>query len=72
LESVTYRKRYRMPASDKNHDTSSALKDRAMEGERQAIREMLEECSGNKAEAARRLGIQRSTLYEKMKRLGMD
>ncbi len=55
-----------------NHDTSSALKDRAMEGERQAIREMLEECSGNKAEAARRLGIQRSTLYEKMKKLKMD
>jgi DNA-binding NtrC family response regulator len=40
--------------------------------EREKIVEVLRECSGNKAEAARRLGIERKSLYRKAKRLGID
>ncbi len=40
--------------------------------EREKIVEVLRECSGNKAETARRLGIERKSLYRKAKRLGID
>ena len=39
-----------------------------MENEARLLREVLEECSGNKKEAARRLGISRNTLYRKLKK----
>jgi len=39
-----------------------------LESEERLIREALEACDWNKAEAARQLGISRSTLYEKLKR----
>ena len=37
--------------------------------EERLIREVLDACDWNKTEAARQLGISRSTLYEKLKRL---
>ncbi len=40
--------------------------------ESEAIRRALEAARGNRSLAARRLGIARSTLYEKLKRLGLD
>ena len=40
-----------------------------IESEERLIREVLDACDWNKAEAARQLGISRSTLYEKLKRL---
>lgn len=40
-----------------------------VESEERLIREVLDACDWNKAEAARQLGISRSTLYEKLKRL---
>lgn len=40
--------------------------------ERQHILRVLEEAQGNKSRAARALGIERKTLYEKAKRMGID
>jgi DNA-binding NtrC family response regulator len=46
--------------------------ERLQELERQHIVRMLKETSGNKSEAARRLGIERKTLYKKAVRFGID
>jgi DNA-binding NtrC family response regulator len=40
--------------------------------ERQHILRILQEAQGNKSRAARALGIERKTLYEKARRLGID
>jgi DNA-binding NtrC family response regulator len=40
--------------------------------ERQHILRVLEEAQGNKSRAARALGIERKTLYEKARRMGID
>ncbi|MEJ7730314.1 MAG: helix-turn-helix domain-containing protein [Polyangiaceae bacterium] len=40
--------------------------------ERRELLLALERCSGNKAEVARSLGVQRTTLYYRLKRLGID
>jgi len=51
------------------HDTSYTL----LEGvERNAIIQMLKETGGNKVETAKRLGIGRQTLYNKIKAYGID
>ena len=49
-----------------------AQPDRLMELERQHIISMLKTTRGNKSEAARRLGIERKTLYKKAVRLGIN
>jgi DNA-binding NtrC family response regulator len=54
------------PAAD------SAPPDRLMEMERLHILRVLKEVRGNRSEAARRLGIERKTLYKKAERLGID
>jgi transcriptional regulator of acetoin/glycerol metabolism len=41
------------------------------EGERQQLVEALQRCGGNKAEAARLLGIPRSTFFSKLRRHGL-
>lgn len=48
---------------------SGDLRTRVAEAERQIIRQTLSECGGNRQQAARLLGIAKSTLYEKMARL---
>jgi two-component system NtrC family response regulator/two-component system response regulator HydG len=55
-------------ASD-SHDTNFTL----LEGvERNAIVQMLKDTGGNKLEAAKRLGIGRQTLYNKIKAYGIE
>ena len=51
-----------------NDITAVSLK----EVERDQIVRVLKETSGNRSLAARRLGIERKTLYVKAKRLGID
>jgi len=56
------------------HPTSSARATDEIDNnlvERQAILQALAKTHGNKNEAARLLGIQRPTLYAKMKRYGI-
>ncbi len=50
----------------------SGLKDAAKDAERAAIEEALREASHNKSQASRILKIDRKTLYNKIKELGMD
>jgi DNA-binding NtrC family response regulator len=52
--------------------TVAAAPDRLMEMERQHILQILKQTGGNRSEAARRLGIERKTLYRKALRLGID
>lgn len=53
-------------------DTSRSLKAAANEFESAYIRKILSECRGNMTEAAARLGLTRTYLYEKMKALGIE
>ncbi len=48
------------------------LHDSVAEWEKFRISQALKESDGNKAEAARRLGVHRRLLYEKMRRLGLE
>lgn len=52
-------------------DTISTLKQVRSQAERFAILRALELCNGNKTAVAERLGIDRSILYDKMKRYGL-
>ncbi|MBI5501695.1 MAG: sigma-54-dependent Fis family transcriptional regulator [Deltaproteobacteria bacterium] len=52
-------------------DAAPGLRERVGRFERGLIREELERCGGNQSEAARRLGIGRVTLLEKMRRHGL-
>ncbi len=51
---------------------NAAAPDRLVELEREHIIRILKQTHGNKSEAARRLGIERKTLYKKAVRLGID
>jgi DNA-binding NtrC family response regulator len=55
-----------------SHPASVTAPDRLLEMERQHILRVLKESRGNKTEAARRLGIERKTLYKKAVRLGIN
>jgi transcriptional regulator of acetoin/glycerol metabolism len=57
------------PGTDEAQDTNFTL----LEGvERNAIIQMLKDTNGNKLEAAKRLGIGRQTLYNKIKAYGIE
>jgi DNA-binding NtrC family response regulator len=55
------------PAAARSPDLRAAL----AEPERRLIQQALSECGGNRSLAAQKLGINRTTLYKKMKRLGL-
>ena len=54
------------------HAAAAVPPDRLLELERQHIVQILKQTRGNRSEAARRLGIERKTLYRKALRLGID
>jgi two-component system nitrogen regulation response regulator GlnG len=69
LEAHCERDRHESESSD---ETSGFLHDQFLEvAERALIQAMLEECGGNRAAVASRLGIHRTTLRQKMKRYGL-
>jgi DNA-binding NtrC family response regulator len=53
-------------------DSAPPTPDRLLEVERQHILKVLKQTKGNRSAAARRLGIERKTLYKKALRLGID
>jgi DNA-binding NtrC family response regulator len=59
-------------ASPEAAPKAEASPDRLQELERQHILRVLQQTRGNRSEAARRLGIERKTLYRKALRLGID
>jgi len=62
----------RAPENEKEQVSASTAPDRLQELERQHILQILKQTGGNRSEAARRLGIERKTLYRKALRLGID
>jgi DNA-binding NtrC family response regulator len=62
------RERQLVPANGSTHELPTTLE----EMERQHILRVLQEHQGNKSKAARALGIERKTLYQKARRLGID
>jgi len=63
---------HRNPESAEGEISVAPAPDRLMELERQHILQILKQTGGNRSEAARRLGIERKTLYRKALRLGID
>ena len=51
--------------------TTGSLRDQVATFERTLLAQALAECGGNQSEAARRLGVSRMTLIDKLKRYGL-
>jgi two-component system response regulator AtoC/two-component system response regulator HupR/HoxA len=60
------------PSSKASSSSKVALAAQLEDIERRELLAALARCSGNKAEVARYLGVQRTTLYYRLKRLGID
>jgi two-component system response regulator AtoC/two-component system response regulator HupR/HoxA len=60
------------PSSKPGPSSKVALAAQLEDIERRELLAALARCSGNKAEVARYLGVQRTTLYYRLKRLGID
>lgn len=71
-EEVEQEKARRAAAVPGAKESSSTLGGKIEEMERQEILRVLRETKGNKSLAARKLGIERKTLYEKARRLAID
>jgi DNA-binding NtrC family response regulator len=69
VRSERTRRNHAMPAPE---NSTASLPGKLQEMERQEILRVLRESGGNKSLAARKLGIERKTLYEKARRLGID
>jgi DNA-binding NtrC family response regulator len=53
-------------------DRTPSIRDARSAVDAQAVREALIRCRGNRAQAARELGIHKSTLFRLIKRLGIE
>jgi DNA-binding NtrC family response regulator len=62
----------KLPAAPASPDTSNGGVQNLDDLERNAIIQALAQCHGNKKKAAQVLGIQRPTLYNKMKRYAIE
>jgi DNA-binding NtrC family response regulator len=62
----------RSEATSAPENSTASLSGKLEELERQEILRVLQESGGNKSLAARKLGIERKTLYEKARRLAID
>ena len=71
-EEVEQEHTQRIRAATGSENSSSTLGGKLQEIERQEILRVLHEAKGNKSLAARMLGIERKTLYEKARRLAID
>jgi len=71
-DEVEQEKARRVAAVPGTEQSASTLGGKLQEIERQEILRVLREAKGNKSLAARKLGIERKTLYEKAKRLAID
>jgi len=71
-EGVERERARRSEATSVPENLTSTLTGKLQEMERQEIVRVLRESRGNKSLAARKLGIERKTLYEKARRLAID
>jgi len=71
-EEVEGERARRSEATSAPENSAASLAGKLQEIERQEILRVLRESGGNKSLAARKLGIERKTLYEKARRLAID
>ncbi len=71
-EEVERERTRRGEATSAPENSTASLPGKLQEMERQEILRVLKESGGNKSLAARKLGIERKTLYEKARRLAID
>src|SRR5258707_3652077 len=71
-EEVERERAQRSEATSAPENSTASLPGKLQEMERQEIVRVLRESGGNKSLAARKLGIERKTLYEKARRLAID
>ena len=72
VEEVERERARRSEATSAPENSTASLPGKLQEMERQEILRVLRESGGNKSLAARKLGIERKTLYEKARRLAID
>lgn len=72
VEELERQRAQRSPAAAGIETSPTTLGGKLEEMERQEILRVLREAKGNKSLAARKLGIERKTLYEKARRLAID
>jgi DNA-binding NtrC family response regulator len=71
-EDVEHERAHRSATASSAEKSPATLTDKLQEMERLEILRVLRESGGNKSLAARKLGIERKTLYEKARRLAID
>ncbi|WP_257350892.1 sigma-54 interaction domain-containing protein [Pseudalkalibacillus decolorationis] len=63
---------YSVPPAGRSNHSNMTLKESLQVHEKEIILQTIEEARGNKAEAAKSLGVSRATLYNRMNKLGIQ